>query len=301
MKLTFKLLAVLLCTASILSCKSNKPAEFVQPRVLEKNSAFNLAGLNFNEDVLQLISKSLDTNDVEFKGKDYEVFKIKDSFVKSELNDIYFPLGEKRYFFKTIDLDSIARFDSLYFYRAGIETDQNKKMISMIGNAKFKEKKDLDKYLSQLFRKLGKTTEEMAIKADDKKVVDDAKAGGMSDEAIKFIGLGEGSKYDLLDYGDNAYFEWKLKDRYIQVSLSKDREISISTNAENNSNIEYLYVQFLVIKKEEYEKIEKLQFDRAVKLKHESAVLKPYELHALKPTDNWRFFTKLRKAWGEKL
>lgn len=59
----------------------------------------------------------------------------------------------------------------------------------------------------------------------------------------------------LLDYGNEGYVVWMLKDRIIQVSFDTDREISISST-EEYKNIEYLYVDFLVLTKNEYQKLE---------------------------------------------
>lgn len=308
MKLYFKVSAILFYSFLAASCDGNKTGakqssqvqKFVQPEILIRNSAFDIAQLNFKENVLQLVSKSLDTADTGFKGKGYDVFKSKPQLNRSEITDGYFALGEERYFFKTRELDSIARFDSLYFYRVGIETDKDKNLLAITANTKFEHKKDLDKFLGVLFKKLGKTIEEVAIQADHQKNIDEAKARGLSDKDINFLGYNEQPKYDLYDYGDKGYFEWKLKDRYVQVSLSKDREIHMSTNPQENSNIEYLYVEFLVIKKEEYEKIQKLQYDRAVKFKRESYILKPYELRGLKLEYNQRYLQKLTKAWEGK-
>lgn len=297
MKLYLKLLSVFICTIWFSSCGQNKAQQFVQPTVLEKNSAFNLAQLNFSENVTQLISKSLDSGDLDVKGLGKEAFKSRDSLGSGEIQDHYVLLGEKRYFFKTRKVDSIARFDSLFFYKAGLETDKDNHLVAIVADAKFRDKKELDKFLSKLFKKLGKTTEELAIKADDQKQIDDQKAKGWTDEELKRMGS-QGTQYDLLDYGDDAYFEWKLKDRYIQVSVSKDREIYVSTDPKENSNIEYLYLKFLVIKKDEYEKIEKLQYDCAVKQKFQCRVLMPYTLYSLDPLTNPRYQKKLDKAWG---
>lgn len=268
-----------------------------QPDVLEHRSSFDLARLQFNENVMQLLSRSLDTTSDRFQDMRYEAFRERDSFRAGELPAHYFTLGQTRYFYRTLTLDSIARYDSIYFYEVGIETDAQKNLLAITARAKFREKKDLDSVLTHFFRKLGKTTEELAIKAEDQAQIDTLKARGTTDEEIAFLNL-QGTQYNLLDYGDDAYFEWKLKDRYVQAGISKGREITMSTIPEQNTNEEYFYLDLLIIKKETYEQIATLQYERSLREKGDRQIIKPYKLHALNPEENWRLMQRMTAAWG---
>lgn len=299
----FRCLLPALFFISLLSCKesSTKQTAFVQPLVLTKGAGFDFARLTFNENTEKLMSKLLDTTETGFKGNNYEVFLYgkNTDFSGAARDQHYFEFPEKRYVLKTLVTDSIAKFDSVYFNQVILETDAQKKLTAIIGKTKFEHKKDLDSLLNKLFKKYGKTFEmqeydrhNAAVEADfTKDMTPEQKE--MSRQSMPVMDY---AKY-LLDYGDEGSVVWMLKDRVIQISFDTDREISISTTGENK-NIEYLYVDFLVLTKGEYEKTGNAQLENA---KLTKAALQPFKVYTLRDFDpiNPERLPLLEKAWGK--
>ncbi|WP_118973492.1 hypothetical protein [Taibaiella koreensis] len=285
------------------SCKEKSGSNAVQkpqPATFAARSGFDLSRIAFDEDATHLFGTTLDTADHDdWPEKHFDVFREKDSFARGELPEHVFVWKEKRYYFRTQTLDSIACYANIFFYQVGIETDEQFHPLAIVAKTKFREKKDLDSMLVYLSHKLGKTTEEQAIKADNEAQIDTMRARGMAAEQIAFMSDRDTTS-DLLNYGDNNYFEWRLSDRYIQVSLSKDREIVISTNAAENRNEEYYYADLLFIKKEVYEGIEARQYQRSVKSGGQQEELRPYALRRLDPMENWRLMARLEAAWKKR-
>lgn len=302
MKNNFYFFVTLISAACLFSCKgkagSNK-TQRAQPATFAASACFDLSRIRFDENVIPFFGVTLDTADNDdWQEKRFEAFRERDSFAPGELPEHVFVQKEKRYYFRTQTLDSIARLDSIFFYRIGIETDEHYHPLAITAQTKFREKKDLDAMLMRLSRKLGKTTEELAVKADLQLRIDTMRTRGATDEQIAFIrGNDQDTPSDLLNYSDNGYFEWQLNDRYIQVSLSKDREITISTNPAENKNEEYYYADLLFIKKEVYEGIAARQYERSVKTGGQKQEWRPYKLRRLDPMDNWRLLTQLEEAW----
>ncbi len=292
------LLPVCVCLFSCKGKSGNTTAQRAQPATFAARSGFDLSRIPFGKNVLPLFGATLDTVNSDWSEKHYEAFREKDSFARGELPEHVFVWKEKRYYFFTETLDSIARFDSIFFYRVNVETDERYRPLAIFAQTKFRDKKDLDSMLLRLSRKLGKTTEALDAEAEHKARIDTMKAQGMAEEQIAFISNNDPeTPSDLLNYGDNSYFEWKLSDRYLQVSLSKDREITISTNPAENRNEEYYYADLLFIKKEVYEGIAARQYERSVKTGRQKQELRPYTLRRLDPMDNWRLMAQLEAAW----
>lgn len=289
------------------SCKNHKDSagkEFVQPSQLSGNSAFDFAKLTFNEDTDKLLSQSLDTTDTGYTGKNPEVFLFgsKADWDKPSVGNRYFEFPEKRYVYKTKEIDSIAQFDSIYFNRVIIETNAEKKITAIIGKTKFKDKKDVDTLLKKIFKRYGKTSDmqendrhNAEVEAEFTKNMTAAQKemSKQGDPVMDYAAY-------LLDYSDDGYREWILKDRVIQVSLSKDREISVSTNPKDNYNIEYYYVEFLIIRRDEYDKMEKAQIDRARETKTAAMPFKFYDIRAFDYTSNSGRYAELEKIWESK-
>lgn len=299
----FTLLLPSLLSTSLLSCKQNstKIAAFVQPSILTKGSSFDFAKVTFNEKPEKLVSKLLDTTETGFNGTNYEVFLYGKNvdFSGPVRNQRYFKFPEKRYVLKTIVTDSIAQFDSIYFNQVVLETDAQKKLTAIIGKTQFEQKEGLDSLFNKLFKKYGKTFEmqeydrrNAAVEAEfTKNMTSEQKQ--MSRQSTPVMDY---AAY-LLDYGKEGYAVWMLKDRIIQVSFDTDRETSISSTGEYK-NIEYLYVDFLVLTKNEYQKTGEAQLENA---KLTKAGLQPFKVYNLKDFDpiNPERLELLEKAWGK--
>jgi len=282
----------ILCILSFSCKKENSTAtnNFVQPTALSQNSAFNFSKLTFNENVNQLLSKTLDTTDTGFTGNNPEVFLFTKEMGDSQLADRQFEYPEKRYIYKTKETDSIAQFDGIYFNRVIIETTTDKKITAIIGKTKFANKKDLDSVLTKLAKKYGKTSD--MVENDRHNAEVDAELGKNLNDTQREMLKDSNPETDytayLLDYSNNTFREWNLKDRVIQIGITTDREISVSTNKEENYNIEYFYVTFLIVKKDEYDAMEKAQIEKA-KITVNDAALVPhkfYTLYSLDPYEN---------------
>ncbi|MFA4867348.1 MAG: hypothetical protein WC623_04070 [Pedobacter sp.] len=299
----FYLLLPALLSISLLSCKQNpnKTAAFVQPSILTKGGNFDFAKVTFNENIEQLVSKLLDTTETGFNGNNYEVFLYgkNEDFSGPIRDQHYFKFPEERYVLKTIVTDSIAQFDSIYFNQVVLETDAQKKLTAIIGKTKFEHKTGLDSLLNKLFKKYGKTFE---MQEHDRKnaEVEAEFTKNMTPEQKEMsrqsTPVMDYAAY-LLDYGNEGYVVWMLKDRIIQVSFDTDREISISSTGEYK-NIEYLYVDFLVLTKNEYKKTGEAQLENA---KLTKAGLQPFKVYNLKDFDpiNPERLELLEKAWGK--
>lgn len=299
----YSILSATLLSISLLSCKqgSNKQAEFVQPLILTEGAGFDFAQLTFNENTEKLMSKLLDTAETGYNGNNYDVFLYdsKADFSGPIKDQHLFKFPEKRYVLTTQKADSIAQFESVYFNQVVIETDARKKLTAIIGKTKFEHKKGLDSLLNKLFKKYGKTFEMQKYDKHNADVEAEF-TKDMTPEQKQMSKQGmpvmDYAAY-LLDYGNEGYAVWMLKDRVIQVSFDTDREISISSTGET-SNKEYLYVDFLVLTKDEYQKTDSAQLENA---KVTKAGLQPYKVYKLQDLDpiNPERLQLLEKAWGK--
>jgi len=237
MKNYFKIIPVLILL--FVSCEKKK-IEFEQPKILKANSKFDLVIMDFNEDPKQLISETLDTTASESYSDTAE--KMYDRKTEKVL-----PTGVKRIGCITLEKqDSIAHFGQLYFDRIYIEKDDKNKIKAVVGYAKFKEEKELQRLMKSFYDKYKTTID----------------------------GVEElGSDYYT---GQDVNYEWALHDRFIQFHISNGREISVSTIAEDNSNTEYFYVEFLMVPREEYQRMKHVNFSEIVKNKRIMTVIKSY-------------------------
>ncbi|MEQ7798389.1 hypothetical protein ABDJ41_01150 [Pedobacter sp. ASV1-7] len=303
MKSNFLYLFSFLLSASILSCKQNstRNTAFIQPSILTKGSSFDFAKITFNENTEKLVSKLLDTTESGFTGNNYEVFLYdKNADFSGPVRDQHhFKFPEKRYVLKTKIADSIAQFDSIYFNQVILETDAQKKLTAIIGKTKFEHKNGLDSLLNKLFKKYGKTFEMQKYDQHNAKVEAEF-TKDMTPEQKEMSRQGtpvmDYATY-LLDYGKEGSVVWMLKDRIIQVSFDTDREISISSTGEYK-NIEYLYVDFLVLTKDEYQKTGEAQLENAKITKAGLQPFKVYNLYDFDPINPERL-ELLEKAWDK--
>jgi hypothetical protein len=237
MKNHFKIIPVLILL--IIGCE-RKVIEFEQPKILKAKCKFDLAIIDFNEDAKQLTSKILDTTATEsYSCTDEKMYDRKTGSV--------LPTGVKRCGYMTIEKqDSVAHFDELFFHRIYIEIDEKKKIKAVVGYAKFRQEKELQRLMKSFYDKYKTTVD----------------------------GVEElGSDYYT---GQDVNYEWGLYDRFIQVHIENGREIEISTNAKDNFNIEYFYVEFLMVPREEYQRMKFINFNEIFKNKRIMTVVKSY-------------------------
>lgn len=223
----------------ILGCEK-KITKFEQPKILKAKCKFDLAIMDFNEDAKKLTSETLDTTATEsYSDTEEKMFAQKTPDV--------LPTGAKRIGYITLEKqDSIAHFGHLFFDRVYIEKDDKNKIKAVVGYAKFREEKELLRIMKSFYDKYKTTVD----------------------------GVEElGSDYYT---GQDVNYEWALHDRFIQVHIKNGREISVSTSAEDNYNIEYFYAEFLMVPREEYQRMKHLIFNEIVKNKRIMTISKPY-------------------------
>lgn len=223
----------------VIGCEK-KTAEFEQPKILKAKCKFDLAIMDFNEDAKQLTSEILDTTATEsYSDTDEKMYDQKTADV--------LPTGVKRIGYVTLEKqDSIAHFDQLYFDKIYIEKDDKNKIKAVVGYAKFREEKELLRIMKSFYDKYKTTID----------------------------GVEElGSDYYT---GQDVNYEWALHDRFIQVHIKNGREISVSTSAEDNYNIEYFYAEFLMVPRAEYQRMKLLNFNEITKNKRIMTVVKSY-------------------------
>ena len=241
MKSYFKMLPVLVLL--VVGCE-NKPKEFVQPKILKAKCKFDLTKMDFNEDAKQLTSRVLDTTASESYSESDE--KMYDRKVP-----VYLTTGMKRFGYITLEKqDSIAHFGKLFFDRIYVEKDEKNKIQAVVGYAKFRNEKDIPKLLKSFYDKYKATLDGLENLGSD--------------------------YYPGYYGGQDLDYEWALHDRFIQIHIENGREISISTDAADNFNIEYFYIEFLMVPRKEYQRMKHLLYSELVNNKRIMIIDKAY-------------------------
>ena len=213
MKKNLLLIAILLV---LISCKE----KFEQPTILEKNCGFDLEHTTFNENIAKMYSKNF-INDYEFDmEKEYNpnekladtIFRYKISNTVTEVMKFKIPNKEFGYLYKTSQIDSVAKFQKIYFNTIYTLCNTNKKPVAYYVETKFENPKLRKQYLTEFIKTFGTP------------------------------------KYSFLvshDYNQCSY-EWNLEDRTIQIEISFGWEATFSSDGKNN-NGKYYRLDMLII------------------------------------------------------
>lgn len=223
----------------IIGCEK-KPIKFEQPKTLKAKSKFDLTIMDFNEDAKLLTSEILDTTATEsYLDTDEKMYDKKTADV--------LPTGVKRIGYITLEKqDSIAHFGKLFFNKLYVEKDDKNKIKAVVGYTKFREEKDLLKIMKSFYDKYKTTVD------------------GVEELGSDFY------------TGQDVNYEWALHDRFVQVHIQNGREFQYSTDPKDNYDIEYFYVEFLMVPRDEYQRMKFLTFNEIVKNKRIMIVSKAY-------------------------
>lgn len=170
--------------------------------LLEKNSAFDLETIDFKEDVKQLFAKNLlddesfkyDSVDVKIINSDKQKYKISNTLI--DVMELKVPQKQFGFLYKSPSLDSVAKFQDIYFDRVYMLTDNNKKPIGYYAETEFLDVKIRTAMLAKLTEKYGKPKYSFFLASDF----------------------------------NQCSYEWVLADRTIQIETSFGFSSGISTN-----------------------------------------------------------------------
>ncbi|MGJ1450884.1 hypothetical protein ACR79S_10035 [Sphingobacterium spiritivorum] len=267
---------------TLVACQGNSNSsarpEKPQPEILSRQAMFDVNQLTFNENAVKLIAPVLDSvneNTGAARQKaDYE-WKVN----MTEGNLVYESVPGKRYYYKSLKTDSLAHYDGLVFNQVELETDENDKLISFVGYSEIETKKELDSLIFHLYDKLGSYEELNYYKYD-----------ASPPQKVNYLSYNEVKKYskhyvdtikkirsDIYDYDtQNTSFDlWKFDDRIIQLKIEPSSEAGFDTE-KGAYHRDYFSIQFLVLKRSEYDQIEAQQLTRLKQEKKYVWVLKPY-------------------------
>lgn len=213
--------------------------------VLEKNSAFNLETINFQEDVPRLYSKDplafdwLKSESADDESDD-RYKQVSDDKIKYRINtaitrslDINVPQQDFGFLYKHPELDSVARFRNAYFNILATLTDLNKKPVAFYAETQYDNKDDRATFIREFVQKYGKAS--YAFCTDT--------------------------------HFDQCSYEWVLEDRTIQMETSYGVGFSISTNGESKRG-KYYKLEMLILEnkyKEDIYRAHIYQFGDSIK------------------------------------
>ena len=207
---------VVLASALLLlwSCKTEKK----QITRLENKSAFDLESVNFNEDVTKLFAKHLldedgiryDSVNLATINGDQHRYKISNTIV--DVMKFQVPQKEFGFLYKSPTLDSVAKFQDIYFERICLLTNTNKKPVGYYAETEFKDAKVRKAMIDKLIAKYGKP------------------------------------KYSFFisNHYNQCSYEWVLADRTLQIETSFGHSATFSSNAEMTSG-KYYKLDLLIL------------------------------------------------------
>ena len=266
----------------IFSC-NNKEEKFTQPKILEKNSEFDLVKLTFNEDIKTLISKSVDSTRSDFKG-DNDSKKAKSSFYDKE--KIMF-LNKKRHHFETLEKDSISHFFGLHTSVIKFETDSIYSLKACWSSAKVFDKSKLDSALHEMYITYGKTNwmknyqSELGLQEvvyahtdEDGKVTHEIKHKEFDIDYEAYL-----YEYDISS--SEYYQQWNLDDRIVQINISKGTESIIELTSGKYVRKPYYKVEFLSVLMSEFDLMKNLLIQESTKNNYPMRIVKSYYIREL--------------------
>jgi hypothetical protein len=209
-KLFFYLL--ILSLSLLLSCKLTIEE---QPRVLSDGKIFDLARLNFNENVPVLFSKSLRLDGYKLDSAEIRQLDYKNLLYYNSLAANYklqLPQNPYGYVFEAYS-DSLLKLDSIYFKELKVLTKMDTSMVALYAIAEFKGRKKLNAQLKQWQKQFGKPS----------------------------LAISLSQEFNVCIYN------WILSDRLMQVYTSH----GFSFGYDTASNGKYQKVEILIIKKSE--------------------------------------------------
>lgn len=220
-----KILQTLVFIIVVVSCNKETAKNNVQekqPTVLEDNSKFNLEKVNFNENVPELYSKHFmnafgydmeGKYDPKGKGADSIFrYKIDDGILRELDKKLPLPAKDFGFLYTAPELDSVAKYQNIYFRTLKILTDLKKKPVAYFVIAELPNWKVRKQFLDDFTKVHGAPKHAYAISQEFKQ---------------------------------NSY-EWDLGDRTIQIGTANGFGITASSDGHNKSGVTY-YIEILII------------------------------------------------------
>lgn len=194
-KIHFSFMFLLL---AMLACKMGPK----KVSLLEKNSAFDLETIDFNEDVNQLFAKYLldedgiryDSVNVAIINSEQQKYKISNTLI--DVMDLKVPQKDFGFLYKSPSLDSVAKFQNIYFERMYLLTDNTKKPVGYYAETEFQNVNERKAMIDKLTEKYGKPKYAFFLASDF----------------------------------NQCSYEWVLEDRTIQIETSFGFSTGITTN-----------------------------------------------------------------------
>lgn len=170
--------------------------------LLEKNSAFDLETIDFNEDVTKLFAKYLldedgiryDSVNVAIINSEQQKYRISNTLI--DVMGLKVPQKDFGFLYKSPSLDSVAKFQNIYFERMYLLTDSQKKPIGYYAETEFENFNERKAMMDKLNEKYGKPKYAFFLASDF----------------------------------NQCSYEWVLADRTIQIETSFGFSTGVTTN-----------------------------------------------------------------------
>ena len=201
MKNTFYILLLLI----LCCCVHNK-----QPKILDEHCEFDLEKINFAENVPLLYSKYTVVGGINYTG--YFREELTDEMLQYSIGDVVIdalnlkmPKEDFGYRYVSPTLDSVARFQNVYFRNLSVLTNMNKVPVAFYAECEFKSAKEREMDMNAITEKYGKPKHAFLINREF----------------------------------NHCFYEWELSDRTIQIETSHGFSISVSSDNESSSGMHY--------------------------------------------------------------
>lgn len=196
------------------SCDSSN-----QPTITRQNSAFNLEAINFTEKVPSLYSTHLlNEGGVQYdSARDGQLtdsmLRYKISTTITDAMKLKVPQKDFGFLYKTPVIDSLAKFQDIYFESLATLTDTNKKPVAYYARVELRDPKERKKLLEAFKKKYGNPVYSFFIS----------------------------SEFNQCSY------EWQLQDRTIQIETSSGFSVSFRSNDTAAQQSKYYPLDMLII------------------------------------------------------
>jgi len=293
----------------VFSCQK-QDIEFIQPEVLSEGAQFDLTQLTFKEDVLQLLSKSLDTINNDYTIRDYssalypEIERLNLPTLKGR-RDIH--INQQRYYFQSLELDNIAQFFGLPANKIELETDINLELQSCWASAKIFNTSVLNNALRKMYLEYGNTVWMEEAKSErglDEVVYVYTDDNGEKIREVKYEEPDVNYELYLYEYEKNSsenYHQWNFEDRIIQINITEGSESVVDAASGEIENKKYHTVDFVVVSKKEYDLIKQRLIAESSAINFPLAIIKPYYIKEFDFYVNFRKYDITEPPYDEKL
>ncbi len=280
---------ILFSSLAITSCKQ-PPVPFKQPKILDENTRFDFAKITFKEDVRKLISKVIDNASPDYSNRNYDSFIFPEKTRIKQINPKKWTyLKDTRYLFENLNQkEAMAQFAGVLINDISFEADENFNLVASTASSKFFNAVKLDAFLLKMYQKFGKTSfmqeaEKSAGLIPVLTVSYDANNEMIQKESFEKPKIDfESYLYEYKNEQVSEYFhEWILKDKVIQLEISVGHESTISTSSTKIKHRKYFRLDYIVVKRDEYNKMDKRLAEQSIVNKYPMRILKPYHIDSL--------------------